>query len=298
MSQTITAITKWQRDASALSILLGIAFSASPALAQQEDGGGGCTAISLAIEETAAINGPLHQQLKAALTKSPVGLQNDMWGTIVDRNGIVCAVANTSNAATGAQWLASRVISAQKANTANSLSLTAEAGGAVPGLALSTANLWAATQPGGSLFGLQFSNPVDPAVAYGDNAGTMGRGDDTTAAPYYGAINDPLVGKYIGGINVFGGGLALYAEDGTLVGGLGVSGDTSCADHVVAWITRHELGLDNVPNGVSATGDDNIIFDVVGANNNFRSRSGFGHPTCGFGEEATAEALPDTHPID
>jgi len=38
-------------------------------------------------------------------------------------------------------------------------------------LALSTANLYSAVQPGGSLFGLQESNPVDTKVAYeGDSA--------------------------------------------------------------------------------------------------------------------------------
>jgi hypothetical protein len=30
---------------------------------------------------------------------------------------------------------------------------------------LSTANLYSAVQPGGSLYGLQHSNPVDPEVA-------------------------------------------------------------------------------------------------------------------------------------
>ena len=53
------------------------------------------------------------------------------------------------------------MISAQKANTANAFSL--------PGLALSTANLYTAVQPGGSLFGLQDSNPVNTDVAYGGN---------------------------------------------------------------------------------------------------------------------------------
>ena len=52
----------------------------------------------------------------------------------------------------------SRVLSAQKANTANAFSL--------PGFALFTANLYAATQPGGTLFGLQNSDPVDTNVAY------------------------------------------------------------------------------------------------------------------------------------
>ena len=37
--------------------------------------------------------------------------------------------------------------------------------------------------------------------------------------------------RLLGGINVFGGGLALYNSDGRLLGGLGVSGDSSCADH-------------------------------------------------------------------
>ena len=78
-----------------------------------------------------------------------------MWGTVVATDGTVCAVAYTG-AKVGDQWLGSRVISAPKANTANAFSL--------PGLALSTANLYSATQPGGSLFGLQFSNPVDTQV--------------------------------------------------------------------------------------------------------------------------------------
>ena len=67
------------------------------------------------------------------------------------------------------------MISAQKANTANSLSLD--------GLALSTANLYSAVQPGGSLFGLQESNPVNTDAAYGGNA------DD------YGTTNDFMLGE-------------------------------------------------------------------------------------------------------
>ena len=51
------------------------------------------------------------------------------------------------------------MISAQKADTANAFSLRT--------LALSTANLFTAVQPGGSLFGLQESNPVDTDAAYG-----------------------------------------------------------------------------------------------------------------------------------
>jgi uncharacterized protein GlcG (DUF336 family) len=187
------------------------------------------------------------------------GLDLNMWGTIVEVDGSVCAVAFTGKAFTD-QWLGSRVISAQKANTANAFSLD--------GLALSTANLYAATQPGGSLFGLQESNPVDVRVAYAGNA------------KRFGAPKDPMVGKRIGGVNVFGGGLALY-KDGKKVGAIGVSGDSSCADHNIAWRVRKALGLDKVPAGVSPNKDDGVIFDIVtGA-----SKGGFGHPTCG-GKEA------------
>jgi hypothetical protein len=78
-----------------------------------------------------------------------------LWATILDRNGLVVDVV-FSGVLRGDQWPGSRVISAQKANTANAFSLE--------GFALSTANLYAPVQPGGSLFGLQESNPVDPSV--------------------------------------------------------------------------------------------------------------------------------------
>lgn len=205
-------------------------------------------------------------------TEDNAGLGNNMWATIVDSGGVVCAVVRSGNEL-GEQWLGSRVISAQKANTANAFSLDAGVRGTA--IALSTANLYAPTQPGGSLFGLQHSNPVNAAIAYlGDPSG-------------FGTASDPLVGDKIGGVNVFGGGLALYNEAGQLVGGLGVSGDTSCTDHIVSWKVRDALGLDNIPGGV-VDGTDNIIFGLDNA---------FGHPECGFGEVDIAENLPATHPI-
>jgi hypothetical protein len=51
-----------------------------------------------------------------------------------------------------------------------------------------------------------------------------------------------MVGQRIGGVNVFGGGLPLYNARKQLVGAIGVSGDTSCADHNIAWRTRARLG--------------------------------------------------------
>jgi uncharacterized protein GlcG (DUF336 family) len=168
------------------------------------------------------------------------------------------------------------VISAQKANTANAFSL--------PGLALSTANLFTATQPGGSLFGLQASNPVDTSVAYRGDPSNNGQG------------NDPMVGGRIGGVNVFGGGLALYNASGKLVGAVGVSGDSSCADHNIAWRTRHALNMDFVPAGVSgdAARPDNIVYDIKPQAGQMPgvSDSGWGHAACSDAATAIAAKLP------
>jgi len=216
------------------------------------------------------------------------GLGFNMWGTIVAIDGTVCAVAFSGQKYTD-QWLASRVISAQKANTANGLSLGEgshiPAGNFKNGLALSTANLYSAVQPGGSLYGLQHSNPVDATAAYQGNA------------TLFGTANDPLVGDRVGGINVFGGGLVLMTTGGIRVGGVGVSGDTSCTDHMVAWRVRSSLGLDHfgqknaAVGGVSgdATHPDNIIFDItptpegglLNPGGTLSKRAGgFGHPQC------------------
>jgi len=198
--------------------------------------------------------------LAAAVSTENSGLNLNMWATVVDRDGIVCAVA-FSGVDRGAQWPGSRVISAQKANTANSFSLdsSAASGAAATGLALSTANLYAAVQPGGTLFGLQESNPVDTGVAY--------KGPSKN----YGTANDPMVGEKIGGVNVFGGGLALYATGHKIVGAVGVSGDTSCADHRIGWLVRHNLVLDHMggnPAVAGVSGDaarpDNIVFGAGG----------------------------------
>jgi uncharacterized protein GlcG (DUF336 family) len=222
---------------------------------------------------------PQQATLKSALTQARNeangGFGLHMWATIVNRDGIVCAVAFTGNAR-GDQWPGSRVISAQKANTGNAFSL--------PGLALSTANLFSAVSPGGSLYGLQHSNPVNTQVAY--------RG----IAINYGTSNDPMEGGKIGGINVFGGGFALYNSHGQIVGGLGVSGDSSCADHNIGWKTRHNLFLDYVPGGVS--GDparpDNIVYDITPQTGQQEgvSASGWGHPKCSAAATTIAAGLP------
>jgi uncharacterized protein GlcG (DUF336 family) len=216
---------------------------------------------------------PTQAELKAALTNarnaSNGGFNLDMWGTIVNRDGVVCAVAFTG-ADRGSEWPGSRAISAQKANTANAFSL--------PGLALSTANLWAAVQPGGSLYGLQHSNPVDTDAVY------------SGPSSKYGTPNDPLVGRKIGGVNVFGGGLALYNADHVLVGAVGVSGDTSCADHNIAWRTRHNLDMDFVPGGVGpAARPDNINYQGLVPVPSLQAD--FSHPICKIAGVDTVSAI-------
>ena len=222
-----------------------------------------------------AANCPVsHDQLTKALRDSVKpsggpsngGLDNNEWAAVVGRDGTVCAVT-FSGSQPDDQWLGSRGIAAEKANTANAFSLKA--------FALSTANLYASVQPAGTLYGAASSNPVAVDVLYA--------GDATQ----FGGSSDPMVGKHLGGVIIFGGGLALY--DGTnIVGGLGASGDTSCADHNIAWRIRHALGLDHVPNGVTPDHNDGIIYDMLADKT---SASGYGHVTCKGSEAKVAEQI-------
>ena len=184
----------------------------------------GCSDISHAQLQNAA------NAVLAAGNTGGFGL--NMWATFVNETGNVCAVVNTGTKGRfsgNSQWLGSRVISAQKANTGNAFSLD--------GVAISSGALFAAVQPGGSLYGLQESNPVDAQAAYKGNSNSFGKADD------------PLVGSRVGGINVFGGGLPLY-KNGKKIGGIGVSGDTSCTDHAFAWRMRTALAAE--PGAIAA----------------------------------------------
>jgi uncharacterized protein GlcG (DUF336 family) len=158
---------------------------------------------------------PDYQKLKTALTsvvkqgkESNSGMGNQEWAALVNRDGIVCTVV-FSGPDRSADWPGSSLIAAKKANTANALS--------GPNFAFSTANLFTPSQPGQSLYSLTTSAAANQLAAF--------------AGPpeAFGQTNDPMVGKPIGGIVVFGGGLTLYDTKGKIVGGLGVSGDTSCA---------------------------------------------------------------------
>ena len=91
--------------------------------------------------------------------------------------------------AAGDQWPGSRAVAIEKANTADALSL--------PNFAFSTANLYSGAQPGGYLYGIVQTNPVDTLTMYAGEAVA------------YGISADPMVGKKASGVVTFGG-LALY----------------------------------------------------------------------------------------
>jgi uncharacterized protein GlcG (DUF336 family) len=176
----------------------------------------------------------------AQLNNGGIFFPSRMWSAIVDRQGRLCSVIKIGDAAP-----ASRAIAIAKANTGNGFSSS--------GIALSTANLYSSSQPGGFLYGVNSSNPFNPAFL------AQGTG----------------IGKVPGGIITAGGGVALYSADKEVIGGLGVSGDGACADHVVAYRMRRNAGLDHIPGGAGFNGTDNI--DYFAPN---EPPNGFKHPHC------------------
>jgi uncharacterized protein GlcG (DUF336 family) len=183
----------------------------------------------------------VQSQLATVVNENNGGLfsPSRMWSAVVDRTGTLCSVIHIGDA-----WPGSRAIAIAKAGTGNDFSNTA--------LSISTANLYAPTQPGGSLYGLNDSNPFNPAFLPQKEG----------------------LGEVPGGIITFGGGLALY-KGGKVIGGLGVSGDTSCADHVIAYRMRRAAGLDAIPAGPNSSGNDNIEYPPAGS-----PPSGFQQPHC------------------
>jgi hypothetical protein len=88
-------------------------------------------------------------------------------------------------------------------------------------------------QPGGSLYGLQHSNPVNPTLTYGSENPNNEASAFTFGSP---KRSD---GRQAGRRRE-----RVWRRAGA--GGLGVSGDTSCTDHMIAWRVRHSLGLDHL----------------------------------------------------
>lgn len=189
---------------------------------------------------------PTAADLQTLLTQAPTrggnagGLFSGtrMWAAVVDRNGEVCAYA-TSQADPSQVWPGSQAIAKAKAYTANAFSLDT--------LPLSTAQLYTFSQPGHSLWGLNQSQPFNPA-----------------ALGSYGGRN-----QNVGGIITFGGGVALY-KNGKIIGGLGVSGDTACTDHEIAKRVRNLAAL-NPPGGQL---QDDISYSLADG------ASAFTHPLC------------------
>ncbi len=239
------AITRFS-SRSHLTILVMLAVYPCACLAQSKPD---CTGLP----DAGRLRNTLQSVVRQGAAKNG-GMGNQEWAAVVNRDGVVCAIV-FSGTTRSDQWPGSRVIAASKASTANGLSSN--------DFALSTANVFAGAQPGQSLYSLATSAAPNAEAVFGD---------PTT----FGTPNDPMVDKAIGGVIVFGGGLPLYSSRGKIVGGLGLSGDTSCTDHIIAWKIRHELQLDAVTMGPSPEHNDNMILDWQ----NNTSPSGFGHPNC------------------
>lgn len=153
------------------------------------------------------------------------------WAAVVNRDGVVCAVA-IATADPSAAWMGSEAISKAKAFTANAFSTDT--------LALSTARLYTLSLPGHSLWSVANGNPFRP---------------DCFDKPTRTGTTDHRI---CGGTIAFGGGVALY-KNGRKVGGLGLSGDTPCADHEIAKRIRNFLGY-NPAKGAYA---DDITYSSV-----------------------------------
>jgi uncharacterized protein GlcG (DUF336 family) len=211
-------------------------------------------------------NLPSADDLKKWLREAPAqgeagGLMSGRmeWASVVNREGIVCATSVATDDP-ASSWPGSQAIAKAKAYTANAFSTDTAP--------MSTARLYTFTQPGHSLWGVAQPNGFNPECL--------------TSPKDAGKSN----GKLCGGSIAFGGGLPLYRNK-TRVGGLGVSGDTACADHEIAKRIRHLANLDPEKG--------QFVDDIV-----FTSADGpseFAHPLCSntwrngkkIGDEAKAQ---------
>ncbi|HLI86769.1 MAG TPA: heme-binding protein [Bryobacteraceae bacterium] len=179
-------------------------------------------------------------ELKSLLAKAPTnggdegGLFHGRreWAVVVDRQGQACAVA-ASTADPTQVWPGILAIAKAKAYTANAFSLD--------DAPLSTARRYTLVQPGHSLWGIAASNPFVAGDLVPPNQGS---GSSTP--------------RIEGGLITVGGGVPLY-KNNRIIGALGVSGDTACADHETAKRMRNEAGL-NPAGGMHA---DDIAYPAV-----------------------------------
>jgi len=168
------------------------------------------------------------------------------WAAVVNREGELCAIAvatagqNPDDPAVA--WPGSKAIAKAKAFTANAFSSDTTP--------MSTARLYTMSLPGHSLWSAANGNPFNPKCLTAPSAQ-----DDLHLV--------------CGGTIAFGGGLPLYKGQ-TRVGGLGLSGDTPCADHEVAKRIREAAQL--------APEKGNLADDIVFAG--VDPPSIYAHPVC------------------
>jgi uncharacterized protein GlcG (DUF336 family) len=189
---------------------------------------------------------PDNPLLSPSLRRGPGGVGGFLdgtivWAAVVNRNGQLCAWITSTSDATVPKPFAQAAAKAL-AYTANATRLVLGHG--------STANMYTLTQPGGYLWGIEKTNPFNPRFLLPPTDTTTGLGEIT------------------GGIITIGGGVPLH-QGGEVIGGLGVAGDTPCADHEMAKRVRDLAGL-NPPSG---PGIDDIRYVEAGD-------EGDTHPLC------------------
>lgn len=189
-----------------------------------------------------------------------------VWAALVDTTGTVCAVVSSEEGDLSVNSeLAHRIFSVQKANTSNAFSNSKST--------TASGQLYTQSLPGGTLYGAMLNTPINV------NAGDVTK---------FGTVKDPIIGKRVGGYNAWAGGLGLYNSAKIKVGAIGVSGQSRCTDHLIAWKVRNKLANGafvntNIPFGFSPTGTDALVLDVIpdptGSGGPGHSPSGLGHPS-------------------
>jgi uncharacterized protein GlcG (DUF336 family) len=218
------------------------------------------------------------------------GFGMPVWATLLNTKGEVCAVVHSLDDTapgfdvTQEMSMGHRIFAIHKANTANAFSHSK--------IAIASASLYSAFQPGGAL-DTDASTIATPVGIF--------NGDTAT----FGTPQDPLIGKRLGGASGLGGGLALFNKNHKKVGAIGVSGDTVCTDHVIAWKIREKLARGaytgaNVPFGIAADFTDKMVQDIKPnpAGGAGFSAGSYGHATCGSHNptEAQAAGAIEFHP--
>lgn len=221
---------------------------------------------------------PKYEELKTVLQQvtsggaaANGGIGMPVWLSLVDTSGTVCAIVHPLDSSvkefdvTSEMAMAHRVISIHKANTANAFSTNM--------IGVASGNLFSASAPGGAAYGYNLDSQIDPFLG---------------KPIFFGTTKDPVIGKRLGGYDTTAGGLALFDNNKKKIGAIGVSGDTHCSNHVIAWKIREQLASGaykstNVPFGLSAKYNDMLIQDIIpdtktgGAG---FSESSYGHPQC------------------